>query len=157
MVLSPLLSINPKEDSIMIKVSIVGCFISKRVAAVYPQFKEAINNNVMAYCQTNDMREFTMYKNNDNKTSERYYVYKPFQVIHPNDIYAPKRLIKEIINLAINYPYNQLDWTLSCFLSNSEIEELIKAYNNDPSNTYTYTSSDYSDRVYCLKKRNLSL
>ena len=154
MVLSPLLSINPKEDSIMIKVSISGCFISKRVAAVYLQFKEAINNNVKAYYQTNDMREFTMYVN-DNKTSEKYYVCKPFQVIHPDDIYAPKKLIKEIINLAINYPYNKYDWTLSCFLSNSEIEELIEAYNNDPSNTYTYTLSDYSDRVYCLKKRNI--
>ena len=155
MVLSPLLSINPKEDSIMIKVSTVGCFVSKRVSVIYPRFKEAINN-IKAYCQTNGMQEFTMYVN-DNKTSEKYYVCKPFKVIHPNDIYAPKKLIKEIINLAINYPYNKNDWTLSCFLSNSEIEELIKAYNNDPSNTYTYTPSDYSDKVYCLKKRNFSL
>ncbi len=136
----------------MIKVTSVGMVVSKRVSAVYALFKEAINHNLHVSLDQHD-NKFTWYENNNGR-SESYWFYRPFQTMHPNDIYAPKKLIKEIINLVIGYKYKPRSWTINCFLMDSEIKELIKAYNIDQSNPYVYTTSNYSDRVFCLKKRS---
>lgn len=136
----------------MIKVERIGVVVSKRVATVYSLFKDAINNGIRVNVNQEGY-PFTWYKN-DNGSSKSYFAYKPFQVMNSADIYAPKKLIKEIINLVIGYDYSQFDWNLHCFLMNDEIEDLIKAYNSDNNNPYIYTTSDYSDRVFCLKKRS---
>lgn len=123
----------------MIIVELNGFLVSPKVAKVYPEFKNRLNSvtgypiKLTSHCYS-DCRGGSIFK-----------------VMNSNDIYLTKDNVKYMVNDIVNFRGYSPGY---CFLNTDELNELIECYNADSNNKWIYACTDYSEYVFCLKKRN---